>query len=104
MRSKLSEYLRYTVNYDTCSTRAKGEVVVELAKCDIEKGTKIEHIVYWCCNFAPIKEIIEELIAISFSMTSNGEIMNEIMTKILEYQDEREINCLMACYFTLTNM
>ena len=52
-------YLAVTVNWDTCSTRAKGDVIVELAKCDIEKGTKIEQIMFDCCYFAPIKEIIE---------------------------------------------
>ena len=65
-------YLGKTVNFDTCSTRAKGDVIIELAKSDLEKGTRIEQIVFECCGLAPIKTIIEELIAImkfSFSMT-----------------------------------
>ena len=90
-----------TVNYDTCSTRAKGEVIVELAKCDLEKGIKLERIVFDCCSFAPKKEITEELIENLFSMTANGETMNEMMTKILEYSWEDGQNCLMACYSML---
>ena len=81
-------YLAVTVNFDTCSTRAKGDVIVELAKIDLEKGTKLEEIIYYCCRLAPIKVIIEELIDNLFSMTANGETINEMMTKILDYQDE----------------
>ena len=35
-------------------------------------------------------------------MTSNGETINEMMTKIFEYQDKAGRNCLIACYFTLS--
>ena len=87
-------YLTMTVNLDTCSTRAKGDVIVELAKCDLEKGTRLEEIVFECCTFAPIKEIIEEIIANASSMTTTGETIGEMMAKILQYQEDDGFNCL----------
>ena len=89
-------YLDTTVNLDTYSTRAKGDVIVELTKCDLEKGTRIELIVHDCCLLAPIKVIIEKLI--SFSIKVTGETTNEMMTKILEYQNDAGWNCLLYCY------
>ena len=96
-------YLIETANFETCSTRAEGDVIPELAKCDLEKGAKLEQIVYHCCRLAPIKNIIEKLIAILFSMTSNGETINEMMTKIFEYQGQNGWNCLIVCYGMLAN-
>lgn len=91
-------YLSATVNRDLCSTQARGEVIKELAQCDLEKGTQLNKIVFECCALAPMKEIIEEVIANAFSMTEYDEPSGKMIAEILECKNENGINCLMNCF------
>lgn len=71
----------------------KADVIIELAEVDLEKGTPIEEVIFWCCWYAPIKETIEKLIGLE-----NKENIGETMANVLEYEDDDGFNCLIHCY------
>ena len=49
-------YLKNAVNWDKCLSRAKAEVIMQLAQIDLKKGTKLEENVFNCFWYAPTKE------------------------------------------------
>ena len=85
-------YLVGMVNIETCSTAAKTDIVLSLAKCDLELGITLETTVFSCCTQAPKKEIIKSLINVD-----NGETMQMKVKKILEFKNELGLTCLMIC-------
>ena len=51
-------YLFKSANYEEFSSSAKIEVMLELAKLDLQKGTTIYELIFSCCQFFPKKEAI----------------------------------------------
>merc|ERR1712147_402149 len=91
-------YLTKTVDFDACSTRAKKDVLIELAKVDLEMGTDLASIVYYTCGMAPLNEIIKELVELE-----TGDTMQVKMQKILQFEDKVGHNTLLACFGMLSH-
>ena len=56
------------------------DVLIQFAKVDLEKGSKLGEIVFDCCRFAPIKGHIEALTSLE-----NGDTIEEKAMKVLQY-------------------
>ena len=94
-------YLFATANRDLCSSHAKPDLIMELARIDLKKGLQPEVIVSVCCALSPFKTVIQEIIAISFSLIQNYKTSRQLMENIFAHEDADRVNCLMNCYYML---
>ena len=90
--SSTLEYLRLSANIAECSSSAKTREIIRLAKIDVEKGTTISELVYWCCYYNPKKEALQQLIELE------TESEERLVRSIFEFRSHQGINCLMSLF------
>ena len=67
-------YLYKSANYEQFSSSAKIEVMLELAKLDLQKGTTIPELIFTCCQFFPKKEALQKLIELGKQTQAGKEV------------------------------
>ena len=80
-------YLFATANRDLCSSQAKPDLIMELARIDLKRELQLEVIVSVCCALSPFKRVIQEIIAIAFSLTHNYKTSRQLMENIFAHED-----------------
>ena len=98
-------YLRYSADFEEFSSSAKIEVMLELAKLDLQKGTTIAELVFACCQLFPKKEALQKLIELG----KQSETGREVAKSVLEFQDHTGSSCLtitfdMAANYVINNI
>ena len=87
-------YLRYSADYEQFTSSAKIDVMLELARLDLQKGTTIPELIIKCCKFLPKKEAIEKLIELG----KQNETDEQVAKSALEFQDHEGYSCLTGIF------
>ena len=87
-------YLYKSANYKEFSSSAKIEVMLELAKLDLQKGTTIPELIFACCQFFPRQEALEKLIELG----KQSETDKEVAKSVLEFQHQTGHSCLIVTF------
>ena len=90
----MSIYLLYSANFREFSSSAKVEVVLELAKIDLQKGSTIPELVGSCCHSFPQREALEKLIELG----KQSEPVEKLIKSVLEFESRQGITCLMGLF------
>ena len=70
--------------------------MLELAKLDLQKGTKIPELIFNCCQSFPKKEAIEKLIELG----KQTETDEEVAKSVLEFLNHEGFSCLTITFNT----
>ena len=89
-----SFYLLLSRNTEEFSSSANIEVMLQLAKLDLQKGSTIPRLVDACCHSFPKREALEALIELG----RQGETGEKVARSVLEYQNREGGNCLMSLF------
>ena len=81
-------------DFEKYGTIPKKDVIIELARCDIQNGLPIEAIVYGCC-YGPVKSTVQAVLELGDGVTE------EKVKRVLALTDDLLTNCLMQCYALL---
>ena len=87
-------YLYFSANHEQFSSSAKTEVMLELAKLDLQKGTTIPELMLKCCQFFPKKEALEKLVELGKQTQSD----REVAKSVLKFQNRNGNSCLTVCF------
>ena len=64
-----------------------------LAACDVTLGTSIAEIVFYCCQYAPIKAFVVSLMTLATTTD-----MTKLMSEVFDYRDKEGYNCFIMAF------
>ena len=70
--------------------------MVKLAKLDLQKGTKVDELVFSCCKWFPTKEGLESLIQIGKKRDRENE--KKVVESIFNFRNHNGSTCLMSIF------
>ena len=89
-----SMYLLLSTDNGGFPSSAKIDVMLELAKLDLQKGTTAPELIFYCCRVFFEKEALEKLIELG---KQNG-TDKEVVKNVLEFRDQVG-NCCLTIFF-----
>ena len=87
-------YLGESANFEEFSSSAKIEVMLELARLDLRKGTTIPELIFRCCQVFPKKDALEKLLELG----KQTQTEKEVAKSVLEFQNDEGYSCLQTTF------